>query len=265
MLVVVAAAAALLIIVIIVMVVVMLMVVAAAGTLIIVIVVMMVMMPIMFLLLGKLLQRSSKGVSTLHRSQKLLPVQLVPRSRYNGSRWIFLPQQCYTGIQLFPAHTGSPAQNNGAGVLHLIIEKLAKVFHIHLGFGSVHHSGKAVQHHIVHFQVLHRTDHIAQLAHAGGLDQNAVGVIGLHHLLQRLAEIAHQAAADAAAVHFGNVNTRFLQKTTVNADFTKLIFNEDKLFAGISLSDQLLDECRLACAQKTRENINFSHKSIFFP
>ncbi len=116
----------------------------------------------------------------------------------------------------------------------------------------------------MHLQVLHRTDHIAQLAHTGRLDQNAVGVIGLHHLLQRLAEITHQAAADAAAVHFGNVNTRFLQKTTVNADLTKLIFNEDKLFAGIGFRDQLLDERRLSCAQKTGENINFSHKSIFF-
>ena len=237
---------------------------AAAGTLIIVIVVVMVMLVVMLLLLGKLLQRRGEGIAPLHRRQQLLAVQLVPRGRYNGGGGVLCPQQCYTGIQLFTAHAGSPAQNNGAGMLHLIIEKLAKVFHIHLGFGSVHHGGKAVQHHIMHLQILHRTNYITQLSHAGRLDQNAVGVIGLHHLLQRLAEIAHQTAADASAVHFGNVNTRFLQKTTVNADFTKLIFNEDKLFAGISLSDQLLDERRLACAQKTGENINFSHKSIFF-
>ena len=236
------------------------MVVAAAATLIVV-----MMMVLVLLLLGQLLQSSRQGIPAFHGRQQLLAVQFVPRGRHNGGGGVLLPQQGHTGIQLFLAHTGSPAQNNGAGMLHLVIEELAKVFHIHLGFGSVHHGGKAVQHHIVHFQVLHRTNYIAQLAHAGRLDQNAVGVIGLHHLLQRLAEIAHQTAADAAAVHFGNVNTRFLQKTTVNADFTKLIFNEDKLFAGISLSDQLLDECRLACAQKTGENINFSHKSIFFP
>ena len=261
-LVVVAAAAAFLIIVMMVMLVLMVVLVVVAAAAAFLIIMMMVML--MLLLLRKLLQRRGEGIAPLHRRQQLLAVQLVPRGRYNGSRWIFLPQQCYTGIQLFPAHTGSPAQNNGAGVLHLIIEKLAKVFHIHLGFGSVHHSGKAIQHHIMHLQILHRTSYITQLSHAGRLDQNAVGVIGLHHLLQRLAEIAHQTAADAAAVHFGNVNTRFLQKTTVNADFTKLIFNEDKLFAGISLSDQLLDERRLSCAQKTGENINFSHKSIFF-
>ena len=90
-------------------------------------------------------------------------------------------------------------------------------------------------------------------------------MIGIHHLLQGLTKIAHQTAADAAAVHLGNVDARLLQKAAVNAYFAKLIFNENQLFAGIGLSDQLLDERRLACAQKTGENINFSHKSIFFP
>ena len=150
-------------------------------------------------------------------------------------------------------------------MLHLIIEKLAKVFHIHLGFGSVHHSGKTVQHHIVHLQVLHRPDDIAEFAHTRGFNEDTVGVIGIHHLPQRLAEIAHQTAADAAAVHFGNVDPGLLQKAAVNADLTKLIFNEHQLLAGIGLGNQLLDESRLAGAQKAGENIDFSHKSIFFP
>ena len=34
--------------------------------------------------------------------------------------------------------------------------------------------------------------HIGQLADAGGLDDDAVGVVLLHHLLQSGAEIAHQ-------------------------------------------------------------------------
>ena len=150
-------------------------------------------------------------------------------------------------------------------MLHLVIEELTEVFHIHLGLGGIHHGGKTVQHHIVHLQVLHRPDDIAEFAHTRGFNEDTVGVIGLHHLLQRLAEITHQAAADAAAVHLGNVDARLLQKAAVNADLAELIFNEDKLFAGISLSDQLLDEGRFASAQKTGENINFSHKSIFFP
>ena len=261
------AAAAALIVILVVMVVmlmlvvvVMVMVVAAAATLIVV-----MMMVLVLLLLGQLLQSSRQGIPAFHGRQQLLAVQFVPRGRHNGGGGVLLPQQGHTGIQLFLAHPGRTAQNNGAGVLHLIIEKLAKVSHIHLGLGGIHHSGKSVQHHIVHFQVLHRPDDIAEFAHTGGFNEDTVGVIGIHHLLQRLAEIAHQTAADAAAVHFGNVNTRFLQKAAVNADLTKLIFNEDKLFAGISLSDQLLDEGRFASAQKAGENINFSHSNIFFP
>ena len=260
----VAAAAALIVILIVMvvmlMLVVMVMVVAAAATLIVV-----MMMVLVLLLLGQLLQSSRQGIPAFHGRQQLLAVQFVPRGRHNGGGGVLLPQQGHTGIQLFLAHTGSPAQNNGAGVLHLIIEKLAKVFHIHLGFGSVHHSGKSVQHHIVHFQVLHRPDDIAEFAHTRGFNEDTVGVIGIHHLPQRLAEIAHQTAADAAAVHLGNVDARLLQKAAVNADLAKLIFNEDELLAGIGLSDQLLDEGRFACAQKTGENINFSHSNIFFP
>ena len=238
---------------------VMVMVVAAAATLIVV-----MMMVLVLLLLGQLLQSSRQGIPAFHGRQQLLAVQFVPRGRHNGGGGVLLPQQGHTGIQLFLAHPGRTAQNNGAGMLHLVIEELAKVFHIHLGFGSVHHSGKSVQHHIVHFQVLHRPDDIAEFAHTRGFNEDTVGVIGIHHLPQRLAKIAHQTAADAAAVHLGNVDARLLQKAAVNADLAKLIFNEDELLAGIGLSDQLLDEGRFASAQKAGENINFSHSNIFF-
>ena len=153
------------------------MVVATAATLIVV-----MMMVLVLLLLGQLLQSSRQGIPAFHGRQQLLAVQFVPRGRHNGGGGVLLPQQGHTGIQLFLAHTGSPAQNNGAGVLHLIIEKLAKVSHIHLGLGGIHHSGKSVQHHIVHFQVLHRPDDIAEFAHTRGFNEDTVGVIGIHHL-----------------------------------------------------------------------------------
>ena len=261
------AAAATLIVILIVMVVmlmlvvmVMVMVVAAAATLIV-----NMMMVLVLLLLGQLLQSSRQGITAFHGRQQLLAVQFVPRGRHNGGGGVLLPQQGHTGIQLFLAHPGRTAQNNGAGMLHLVIEELTEVSHIHLGLGGIHHGGKTVQHHIMHLQVLHRPDDIAEFAHTRGFNEDTVGVIGIHHLPQRLAEIAHQTAADAAAVHFGNVDARLLQKAAVNADLAKLIFNEDELFAGIGLSDQLLDEGRFASAQKAGENINFSHKSIFFP
>ena len=257
MLVVVAATAAFLAM----LVVVMLVVMAAAAAFLTMLVVVMVML----LLLGQLLQRRSKSIPAFHGRQQLLPVQFVPRGRHDGRSRVLFPQQRNAGIQLVLLHPAGAAQNNGAGVLHLVIEKLAEILHIHLGLGGIHHGGKAVQHHIRHLQILHRTDNIAQFPNAGRLDKDAVGVIGVHHLPQRLAEIPHQTAADAAAVHFGNVDPGLLQKATVNADLTKLIFNEHQLLAGIGLGNQLLDEGCLAGAQKAGENIDFSHKSIFFP
>ena len=246
------------------MLVVMVMVVAAAATLIVVMM-MMMMMVLVLLLLGQLLQSSRQGIPAFHSRQQLLAVQFVPRGRHNGGGGVLLPQQGHTGIQLFLAHPGRTAQNNGAGMLHLVIEELTEVSHIHLGLGGIHHGGKTVQHHIVHFQVLHRPDDIAEFAHTRGFNEDTVGVIGIHHLPQRLAEIAHQTATDAAAVHLGNVDARLLQKAAVNADLAKLIFNEDELLAGIGFCDQLLDEGRFASAQKAGENINFSHSNIFFP
>ena len=119
------------------------------------------MMVLVLLLLGQLLQSSRQGIPAFHGRQQLLAVQFVPRGRHNGGGGVLLPQQGHTGIQLFLAHPGRTAQNNGAGMLHLVIEELTEVSHIHLGLGSIHHGGKAIQHHIVHLQVLHRPDDIA--------------------------------------------------------------------------------------------------------
>ena len=67
----------------------------------------------------------------------------------------------------------------------LIIIELTKVLHIHLDLVDIGHGDKAVQ---LHIQMLSHTLHsagdIAQLAHTGGLDDDAVGVVLLHYLLQ---------------------------------------------------------------------------------
>ena len=60
-------------------------------------------------------------------------------------------------------------------------------------------------HHLFH----HAAD-IAELADAGGLDDDAVGSKLLQYLLESLAKITYQRAADAAGVHFGDSNTGIL-------------------------------------------------------
>ena len=106
---------------------------------------------------------------------------------------------------------------------------------------------------------LHRANHVAQLAHAGRLDENAVRSVLLEHLLQRFAEIADEAAADASLAHLGHLNAGVLHEAAVNADLAKFVFNQHQLFARKSLGDQFFNQRRFAGSKETGENINFRH------
>ena len=146
-------------------------------------------------------------------------------------------------------------------MLHLVVEELAEVLHIDLGLGGVHHGDKAVEVQIgcLGLDALHGGNDVGQLAHAGGLDDDAVrGVVG-QNLLEGRAEVAHQRAADAAGVHLGDLHPGVLQKAAVNADLAKLVFDEHDLLAAEHLVQQLLDESGLAGAQKAGDNVDFCH------
>ena len=121
-----------------------------------------------------------------------------------------LAQQSDAGFKLFGLDTVRAAQNDGVCVLDLVVIELAEVLHVHFALVCIGNGGEAIQRNVFHVQVLHGTDHIAQLAYAGRLDQNAVRVVGLQHLTQRLAEVAHKAAADAALAHLGDFNAGVL-------------------------------------------------------
>ena len=144
-------------------------------------------------------------------------------------------------------------------MLDLVVIELAEVLHVHFALVCIGNGGEAIQRNVFHVQVLHGTDHIAQLAYARRLDQNAVRVVGLQHLMQRLAEVAHKAAADAALAHLGDFNAGVLQKAAVNGNLAELVFDEDELFALKSFGDQLADQRGFACAEEAGKNIDFRH------
>ena len=217
-----------------------------------------------FLLLRQLLQGGSQGIATLHGGQQLFAVQFVPGGGYNSRGGVLFPQQRHTGIQLFLLHAGGTAEDDGTGVFHLVIEKLAEILHIHFSLGGIHHGGKAVQDDLLDAEILHGADDVAELSNTGRFDEDTVGVIGFQHLAQRLTEIADKAAADAAAVHFGNIDAGLLQKAAVNANLAEFIFDKDDLLAGIGLGDQLFDKGGFARPEKAGENINFSHSKHLF-
>ena len=84
-------------------------------------------------------------------------------------------------------------------------------------------------------------------------------MILVDHLAQRLAEVAHQRAADAAGVHLRHLDAGLLHEAAVNADLAEFIFNQNDLLAGKRLFKQFLDQRRLARAKKAGKNINFRH------
>ena len=233
------------------------MVASAVGILALLVTVVMVMMMLRLLLETRklLLDR----VTALHSGKKLLAVQLGPGRGDNRCRCVVRTQKCDRLIQLCLCNALGVREHDAACVFDLIVEEFTEILHIHLAFLYVHDRGKAVKHLRIFGNALHRTDNIRKLAHARGLDENAVGCIGIQHLVQRLAEIADERAADATAVHLGNLNSRVLHKSAVNADLTEFVLDEHQLLPRICLGEQLLDERGLTRSQKSRKNIDLSH------
>ena len=242
-----------------VMIVVMMMMAAAIG--IIALLIVMMVMVVMLRLVGKTLQLLLDGVATLHGSQKLFAVQLIPRGGNDGSGGVMLTQKRNRLGDLGIVGALGMRENDTAGVLNLIVEELAKVLHIHLAFLDVGNRGKAVEENLLGVNSLHRLDDVGELANARGLDEDAIGMVLLQNLAESLSKVAYQRAADASAVHFGHLNAGVLHKAAVNADLTKLVLNENQLFAGIGFVQQLFDERGLTRTQKARENINLCHNN----
>ena len=243
---------------------------AAAHT--VLIVVMMVMLVLLFLVLvGVLLvglgshsdQLSLEVVLGGHGLQDLLTGQVIPCGGHDGGGGVLFAQHCHGGGDLFLAGGLGAAEQDAACVADLVVVELAEVLHIHLDLVHVGHGDKAVQ---LHIQMLghafHSAGHVGELAHAGGLDHDAVGVVLLHHLLQGGAEVTHQRAADAAGVQLVDLDAAFLQKAAVNADLAELVLDQNDLLAGKGLFDELFDQRSLTGTQEAGENIDFGHDSI---
>ena len=224
-------------------------------------VLLMVMMMRMIMLQGS--QFHSQSGLALHRLNQLSAGELVPGSGHDGCLVIVLPDQRHGSIQLCLRRRIGTGQNDGGCGFDLIVVELTEVLHIDLHLAGIADSHGVAQSHILAHNLLHSADHIGQLAHAGGLDDHPVGMILGDDLLKSLAEVAHQAAADAAGVHFGNVDTGILQEAAINTDLAKLILDQHQLLTLVSFLNHLLDQGRLACAEKTGVNINFCHKNTF--
>ena len=236
--------------------------------LILVIIVVMVMAAVMVFLLVlfrkalhlHLRQLRRDGRLAFQRLDQLLARQVAPRGGYDGGNGIMLPQHGNGRVQLALGDGIGTGQDDGGGGLDLVVVELAEVLHIHLDLARVGHGHGVAQRDLVIRHLAHSGDDVGQLAHAGRLDQNTVGMVLGNDLLQRLAKIAHQRAADAAGVHLGDVDAGILQKAAVNADLAELVLDQHQLLPLVAFGDHLFDQGRLARAEEAGENINFCHK-----
>ena len=217
------------------------------------------LMMVMVLLFLQLCQISRNLCLTLHRFHQLRAGKLVPRCGDNGSLRIVFPQHSNSGIQLLLRDAVGTGQDNGRSSFDLVIVELTEVLHINLNLTGIYNRHCAVQNHILIGHLFHSRHHIGQLAHTGGFNHDPVGIVLCNHLIQSLTKIAHQAAADAAGVHFRNIDTRILQETAINTDLTKFIFDQHQFLSRITFGDHLFNQSCFAGTQKAGVYINFCH------
>ena len=230
------------------------------AVLMVMMVVMMLVLPGMGLVGGAGLgqQLGHQVALAVHDGDDLGAGESGPVGGDDGGGGVLFGQQGHGVGDLLLAGVAGAAEDDAGSMADLVIVELAEVLHIHFYFVHVGHGDKAVEEHRQAFgHAFYGAGHVGELAHAGGLDEDAVGMIGLHDLFQCLAEIAHQGAADAAGVQLVDLDAGLAHEAAVNADLAEFVFDQDDALPGEALLDQFFDERGLACAQKAGKNINF--------
>ena len=196
--------------------------------------------------------------AALHGLEQLHAGQVLPRGGDDARVRVEAAQDADHLFQTVRRALRRAGQQDRARVRHLILEELAEVLEVQLGLERVDDRDERVELD-VQMRVLHRRDDVGQLAHAGRLDQDAVGRVLVDHLVQRAAEVAHERAADAARVHLVDHDAAVLEEAAVDADLAELVFDQHDLFAFQGVRQQALDQRGLARAEEARNNIDFRH------
>ena len=208
---------------------------------------------------GKLLQLDLECILLFKHLEYLHARELFPRSCEYLCCMIVLPYLINAGDQLFIGYSRGMAENHRTCVFNLIVKELAEILHVHPALVHISNRGDDIEHDVVRADILDGTDNIAELTDSRRLDEYTVGRIVSEHLLQCFAKIPNEAAADTARIHLGDVHTRVLQKSTVNAYVAKLVFDKYQLFAAVGLSDELFDERSLSRPEKSRKYVDLRH------
>ena len=106
---------------------------------------------------------------------------------------------------------------------------------------------------------LYRSDDIRELSHSGGLNDDPIRFEFLRYLPERALKIPDQRTADAALIHLPDLNPGILEEAAVDADLSKLIFDEHDLLPLQRFRQKLPDKARLSGPQEAGDNIYFCH------
>ena len=249
----------LMLIVIVVVMMLMLIVIVVVVMLMLIVIVVMVMLVIVVVRLGQIVDGEQEG-GMLDGLKHLGAVQLVPGGGDDAGLLVVLPQQRHALFDALRRGGLGAAEDDGFGAFDLVDEEFAEVVGIHAALAHVGHGGAARQLHLVGpGDIVHHAADIRQLAHAGGLDEDAVGMVGIDQLTQRLGEVTHQGTADAAGVQLRDLYAGVLHEAAVDAHFAVFIFQQNHLFALEGAVQQLFDQRGLAGAEKARNDIDLCH------
>ena len=239
----------------------------AAAVVVVLIVVVMVMMVVLVLILvgmghvggaGLGQQLGDEVALAVHDGDDLCAGQDGPVGGDDGGGGVLLSQQGDGGSDLLLTGVAGAAQDDAGRMADLVVIELTEVLHIHLDLVHVGDGDKAVQDDgQILGDALDGAGHVGQLADARRLNEDAVRVVGLDDLLQCLAEITDQAAADAAGVQLIDLNAGLAHEAAVDADLAEFVLDQDDLLTGEGLLDELFDKGGLAGAEEAGENVDF--------
>ena len=150
----------------------------------------------MMVVMLKLRQVVLKCVVPVESFQYLHSPKLTPWGSDYHCILVVLTEKGNHSLYLVLSHSLCVAENNGTGALNLIVEKLAKILHIHLALIGIYHSYRCAKSYTLTANTLNRVYNVAELAYAGGLYEYAVRMKFIQHLLQSLTKISHQTATD---------------------------------------------------------------------
>ena len=239
----------------------------AAAVVLVLIVVVMVMMVVLVLILvgmghvggaGLGQQLGDEVALAVHDGDDLCAGQDGPVGGDDGGGGVLLCQQGDGGSDLLLTGVAGAAQDDAGRMADLVVIELTEVLHIHLDLVHVGDGDKAVQDDgQILGDALDGAGHVGQLADARRLNEDAVRVVGLDDLLQCLAEVADQAAADTAGVQLIDLNAGLTHEAAVDADLAEFVLDQDDLLTGEGLLDELFDKGGLAGAEEAGENVDF--------